>query len=261
MHYVKSYYWGRASPDHAHIDSALSWAQHVSRSCRTFYFPIFWLASVITHLKNRSCCVETLLVMRLSLVLSLSLLLSFSRTHAQPFSQGADFFNSDSPLDEVTLATVNIFETTPSRQNSQDLPISPDDDQMDFLNGLEDEYSLDAANAGSEVMSLDIPALSVADHGPLGSVCILKSVEPAVKARQIIFPEWFSIPDWLPWPSKDDTVPGSDICIPKIPEEPRCEPGEETLCCKGERNWIDDSMVVVVNGCARCITPAISIFR
>lgn len=195
--------------------------------------------------------------MRGFLVLSLSLLIFLPETPVQPLSEGTDFFNSDSPADDPIWKT-DLFTDFPSPQDSQDLTIGQDNYQVDISTGL--DFGLDATNAGSQIIPVDIPNFHVADHDALESVCILDSVGPAIKVRQNIIPEWFPFPNWLSPPSEEGSKPGSDICIPRKVEEPRCEPGEETLCCTGKTRWIDDSMVLVVTGCARCTSPAISHF-
>lgn len=197
--------------------------------------------------------------MRPFFVLWLSLLLFLPRTPAQQFSEGMSILNSDSPVDESTLNNDDIFTTSSRLQHSQDLATSQDNHRVDFFTELGDGFDLDLTNAATQVMALDIPSISVADHETLESVCNLDSIEPAVKARQIIVPEWLSLSDWFSSPSEDNTKPGSDICIPPKQEEPKCQPGEETLCCTGKSSWVDDSMVIVVNGCTRCTSPVISV--
>ena len=186
-----------------------------------------------------------------------SLLVFLLAMPAQPLAEGMSFFNSDSPLNDSNLKS-DMFPTSSSLWESQDLTTNQDNDQADISTWLEDDFGLDATSASSQVMPLDIPDFSISDHDTLESVCILNSVGPAIKVRQNILPDWFSLPSWLFPPSKEESQPGSDICIPPKAEEPKCEPGEETLCCTGKSNWIDDSMVIVVMGCAKCISPAIT---
>lgn len=195
--------------------------------------------------------------MRAFLVLSPSLLLFLLRTPAQSLAEGMGFFNSDSPLGDPNLKS-DMFSTSPSLWANQDLTINQDNNQADFPTWLGDNFGLEATSAGSQVMPLDIPDSSIPDHDTLESVCILNSVGSAIKVRQNLLPDWFPLPSWLSPPSAEEPKPGSDICIPPKVEEPNCKPGEETLCCTGKSNWIDDSMILVVMGCAKCTSPAIA---
>lgn len=198
--------------------------------------------------------------MSLFLAVFLSLLLFLPKTPAKSFSEGMDSLNSDSPQDDLTMTNDDIFATTPSLLDSQDLAITLSNNQMDNSNGLEDESSLDTASLKSEVMPLDSPNISVADHDIMESDCSLNGIEPTVQKRQSTYSNWFSVPDLLPWPLKDKIESGSDVCIPPESEESECKPGEESLCCKGKTGWVDDSMVLVVDGCIRCTSPVISLF-
>lgn len=195
--------------------------------------------------------------MRGFFVLSLLLLLFLLGTPAQPLAEGIVFFNGDSPMDDLNLKD-DMFTSLPNLRDSQDPTVSQDNNQMDISTWSGDDFGLDATNAGSQVIPLDISDFSVPVHNTLESVCILDSVGPGIKARQNIIPDWLTLPNWLSPPSEEESKPGPDICIPPRIEEPRCKPGEQTLCCTGKSKWIDDSMVLVVNGCARCTSPAIS---
>lgn len=190
--------------------------------------------------------------MRPSFILSSLVLGYLPARPAQPVSEDMNFFNSDNSADDPALKTDDIFATSPSLRDSQDLTISQDHNQLDISLGPGSDLGLDTTNAGGQVIPAGMTDFSVADHDILESVCILNDIGPAIKPRQIIFPEWFPFSNWLFSPPAAESTSDSDICIPPKTGEPRCEPGEETLCCTGESNWVDDSMVLIVTGCARC---------
>lgn len=191
----------------------------------------------------------------MSRFLIVSLFLFLRRTTAEPFSEGIDFLTSDSPLDDTILAGYDIFATTPDLVDNQDLAIIPASYQADIPDGLEDVYSLDTTNQNVEAMIYDNLDTFIVDDVIIANDCSLNNAETAMKTRRDVIPEWLHVPDWLTWPPKKKTEPGSDICIPQLSKELQCDPGEQSLCCRGRGQWKGDDPVFIVSKCDRCTSP------
>lgn len=183
-----------------------------------------------------------------------SLFLFFPRTLAEPFSEDIDVFSSEGPLDDSVLASDDIFATAPDLWDNQDLALIPANYQMDISDGSEDIYSLDTANKNEAMLYNELDTF-ISDDETIGNDCSLNNVETDMKNRRDVIPEWFQVPDWLPWSPNKKTEPSSDICIPQQPKELQCDLGEQTLCCRGKGQWKGDDPVYVVSGCIRCTSP------
>ena len=180
----------------------------------------------------------------------ISIVLLLLETPAKSFLENTDLSKGDSTSGETISSIHDLSTTTSDVQDSQGLTMIVDDEQrMEFPVDPEDRYGLNTAILDADAISLGNSDIFVAAQIIGANDCSFSMTEAGLKTRRGIIPEWLPVPDWSPWPPKDT---GPDICIPQKLEEPECKPGEETLCCNGKSNWMDDSLVFVVTGCIRC---------
>ncbi len=191
--------------------------------------------------------------------LCLWLLLFLPGTPASPFYEDLNLYESGGSLDDSHSALYDIFMDTPDLRVSQDVGVLPGEYQVDTSTELENLYNLDTVYLAADGMSPANPDILFSDLDTIASGCSPGTGDPIVKTRRNIWPEWFPQPEWSPWPTKDPS-PGSDFCVyPKEKAEQLeidCGP-DESLCCKGRANWVDDSSIVIVQGCIRCMSHSV----